>query len=61
MIFYFDFCCCQGYGKKHTTLYDIRSELYHRYEDLRVPFRSPLPNDKFLMLTKETPDTFNKG
>ena len=51
----------QGYGKKHTTLYDIRSELYHRYQDLRSPYHSPLPDAKFLMLTKETPRTFHRG
>ncbi|GFO10563.1 LOW QUALITY PROTEIN: transcription elongation factor spt6, partial [Plakobranchus ocellatus] len=51
----------QGYGDKHITLYDIRAELNHRYKDLRTPYRSPSSEEKFNMLTKETPETFYVG
>ncbi|XP_014787232.1 transcription elongation factor SPT6 [Octopus bimaculoides] len=51
----------QGYGNKHITLYDIRAELNHRYKDLRTSFRSPSNEEKFNMLTKETPQTFYAG
>lgn len=51
----------QGYGNKHITLYDIRAELNHRYKDLRTPFRPPNNEEKFNMLTKETPITFYVG
>ncbi|XP_052799386.1 transcription elongation factor SPT6-like [Mya arenaria] len=51
----------QGYGDKHTTLYDIRAELNHRYKDLRTPYRSPTNEERFNMITKETPDTFYIG
>ncbi|XP_064612097.1 transcription elongation factor SPT6-like [Liolophura sinensis] len=51
----------QGYGNRHITLYDIRAELNHRYKDLRTPYRSPTNEEKFHMLTKETPQTFYIG
>ena len=51
----------QGFGKKNTTLYDIRSELNSRYADLREPFVPPTPHEVFQMLTKESPDTFYNG
>ena len=51
----------QGYGDRHITLYDIRAELNQRYKDLRVPFRSPTLEERFNMLTKETPQTFYIG
>ncbi|XP_005089175.1 transcription elongation factor SPT6 isoform X2 [Aplysia californica] len=51
----------QGYGDKHITLYDIRAELNHRYKDLRTPYRSPSLEERFNMLTKETPETFYVG
>lgn len=51
----------QGFGKKNTTLYDIRHELNHRYKDFRLPFRSPTPEEIFNMLTKESPETFYVG
>lgn len=51
----------QGYGDKHITLYDIRAELNHRYKDLRTPYRSPTNEERFNMITKETPDTFYIG
>ncbi|KAL8562544.1 hypothetical protein ACOMHN_045809 [Nucella lapillus] len=51
----------QGYGDKHITLYDIRAELNQRYKDMRVPYRSPTNEERFNMLTKETPETFYVG
>ena len=51
----------QGYGNKHITLYDIRAELNHRYKDLRTPYRPPTQEEKFNMLTKESPQTFYIG
>jgi transcription elongation factor SPT6 len=51
----------QGYGNKHITLYDIRAELNHRYKDLRTPYRSPTVEERFNMLTKESPATFYIG
>ncbi|CAG9102905.1 hypothetical protein JYU34_005682 [Plutella xylostella] len=51
----------QGFGNKSITLYDIRAELNSRYKDLRVPYRSPTPEELFDMLTKETPDTLYVG
>ncbi|XP_064619005.1 transcription elongation factor SPT6-like [Lineus longissimus] len=51
----------QGYGNKHITLYDIRAELNHRYKDLRVPYRSPTAEERFNLLTRETPQTFYIG
>ncbi|XP_014252442.1 transcription elongation factor SPT6 [Cimex lectularius] len=51
----------QSFGNKSITLYDIRSELNHRYKDLRAPYKSPSPELLFGMLTKETPETFYIG
>ncbi|KAI8507404.1 Transcription elongation factor SPT6 [Branchiostoma belcheri] len=51
----------QGFGNKSITLYDIRAELNSMYKDLRTPFRSPTVEEKFNMLTKETPETFYIG
>ncbi|XP_071094189.1 transcription elongation factor SPT6-like [Haliotis cracherodii] len=51
----------QGYGDKHITLYDIRAELNQRYKDLRTPYRSPTNEERFNMITKETPETFYVG
>jgi transcription elongation factor SPT6 len=54
-------CLLQGYGDKHITLYDTRAELNQRYKDLRTPYRSPLNEEIFNMITKETPETFYVG
>ncbi|XP_038220585.1 transcription elongation factor SPT6 isoform X2 [Zerene cesonia] len=51
----------QGFGNKSITLYDIRAELNSRYKDLRVPYRSPTPEELFDILTKESPETFYVG
>lgn len=32
-------CPMQGFGKKDLTLYDIRSELFCRYKDLRPEYQ----------------------
>ena len=51
----------QGFGNKRITLYDIRSELNHRYKDGRPSYQQPSPEDIFNMVTKETPQTFFIG
>lgn len=51
----------QGFGNKRITLYDIRSELNHRYKDVRTPYQPPSPEEVFNMLTKESPQTFYIG
>ncbi|XP_063222520.1 transcription elongation factor SPT6 isoform X2 [Bacillus rossius redtenbacheri] len=51
----------QGFGNKSITLYDIRSELNHRYKDLRSPYVSANAEQMFDLLTKETPETFFIG
>nr|XP_045607015.1 transcription elongation factor SPT6-like [Procambarus clarkii] len=51
----------QGFGKKNTTLYDIKRELKHRYRDFRSTYRSPTPEEVFSILTKESPETFYVG
>jgi transcription elongation factor SPT6 len=48
----------QGFANKSITLYDIRTELNHRYKDLRSQYTSPNPEELFAMLTKENPETF---
>jgi transcription elongation factor SPT6 len=51
----------QGFGKKHITLQDIRSELHQMYKDKREPFVPPNQEEVFNMVTKETPHTFHLG
>lgn len=51
----------QGYGNKRITLYDIRAELNYRYKDLRTPYSPPTVEERFNLLTKETPQTFYTG
>ena len=51
----------QGFGNKRITLYDIRSELNHRYKDGRPLYQAPTPEDIFNMVTKENPQTFFIG
>ncbi|ESO03042.1 hypothetical protein HELRODRAFT_173910 [Helobdella robusta] len=48
----------QDYGDKGTKLYDIKAELRDRYKDQITPFKSATAQEKFNMLTKETPQTF---
>ncbi|CAF1045570.1 unnamed protein product [Rotaria sp. Silwood1] len=49
------------YGDQSITLYDIRSELTHRYKDIRVRYEPPSEVDLFHFITKETPATFHLG
>uniref|UniRef100_T1IT45 S1 motif domain-containing protein n=1 Tax=Strigamia maritima TaxID=126957 RepID=T1IT45_STRMM len=51
----------QGFGKKESTLYDIRTEFNHPFKDCRNSYQSPSVLEKFEMLTKETPVTFYVG
>ncbi|GMT19975.1 hypothetical protein PFISCL1PPCAC_11272, partial [Pristionchus fissidentatus] len=51
----------QGFGNKGLTLYDIRSELFCRYKDLRQNYQEPNANTLFGMLTKETCATLFTG
>ncbi|XP_031559934.1 transcription elongation factor SPT6-like [Actinia tenebrosa] len=51
----------QNYGNKKITLYDIRDELFGRYRDRRVPFRSLSIEEVFKLLTGETPETLYVG
>ncbi|GMS90041.1 hypothetical protein PENTCL1PPCAC_12216, partial [Pristionchus entomophagus] len=51
----------QGFGKKDLTLYDIRSELFCRYKDLRSEYQEPNQTQLFGMLTKETCSTLFTG
>ncbi|CAK9298521.1 unnamed protein product [Gordionus sp. m RMFG-2023] len=51
----------QGFGNKTATLYDIRSELTNRYKDTRIPPMEPTLEERFNMVTKETPQTFYIG
>ena len=51
----------QGYGNKQITLYDIRDELINRFKDHRVPFRQIQFEEKFSLLTAETPETMFVG
>ncbi|GMR43278.1 hypothetical protein PMAYCL1PPCAC_13473 [Pristionchus mayeri] len=51
----------QGFGSKSLTLYDIRSELFCRYRDLRAEYQEPTQTQLFGMLTKETVNTLYTG
>nr|NVI78465.1 Spt6 [Cucujiformia] len=51
----------QGLGYKDVTLRDIREELCHSYKDSRSPFRSANAEELFVVLTKETSETFYIG
>ncbi len=46
----------QDYGNKRTTLYDIRDELCGPYTEHRSPFARLSSEDKFTLLTGETPE-----
>lgn len=51
----------QDLGLKNTTLYDIRSELTHQYQDRRTKQVSPTIEEIFYMLTDECEKTFHVG
>ncbi|KAI0979818.1 hypothetical protein GJ496_000989 [Pomphorhynchus laevis] len=50
-----------GYGNKSITLYDIRSELINRFNDIRPPFKVLSDIDLFYSILRESPETFNIG
>lgn len=49
----------QGFGKKDTTLYDIRAELNYRYKDLRAPHQAPSGEELAQILLKEDCSNLN--
>uniref|UniRef100_A0A1I8JEX7 Transcription elongation factor spt6 n=1 Tax=Macrostomum lignano TaxID=282301 RepID=A0A1I8JEX7_9PLAT len=51
----------EEYGEKHITLYDIRNELCQPYKDLRIEYSPPNSEERFNLVTRETPDTFYIG
>ena len=51
----------QGLGLKKQTLYDIRTELTHRYQDKRKSYTSPSESEIFSMLTGESEETLYYG
>ncbi|XP_042395241.1 transcription elongation factor SPT6 homolog [Zingiber officinale] len=46
---------------KSETLYDIKMELLHGFQDLRKPFKDPSPEEEFAMLSGETDETISLG
>lgn len=46
---------------KSETLYDIKMELLHGFQDLRKPFKDPGPEEEFVMLSGETDETISPG
>ena len=50
-----------GQPKKKTILYDIKQEITDPFKDLRPPYRSPDPNELFVLLTGETEATLKVG
>lgn len=51
----------QDYGNKRTTLYDIRDELFGPYKERRSLYVSLTAEEKFILLTGETPDSLYEG
>ncbi|RWW27585.1 hypothetical protein BHE74_00012559 [Ensete ventricosum] len=50
------------YGtNKRETLYDIKMELLHGFQDWRIPFKEPGAEEEFAMLSGETDDTISEG
>ncbi|CAL9765594.1 unnamed protein product [Musa acuminata subsp. burmannicoides] len=50
------------YGtNKRETLYDIKMELLHGFQDWRTPFKEPAAEEEFAMLSGETDDTISEG
>lgn len=54
-------CLLQNLGKKETTLYDIRDELFGLYKERRKAYRSLTMEERFHLLTGETADTLQVG
>lgn len=46
---------------KRETLYDIKMELLHGFQDWRAPFRDPTSEEEFLMLSGETDESIAEG
>ena len=46
----------QEYSDKRITLYDIRDELTNRYVDKRVPYHALTDEERFYLLSNETPE-----
>ena len=51
----------QDYGNKRTTLYDIRDELFAPYKERRNSYTPLSAEEKFTLLTGETPDSLYEG
>jgi len=51
----------QDYGDKRITLYDIRDELSGPYKERRAPYTPLSGEEKFILLTGETPDSLYEG
>jgi transcription elongation factor SPT6 len=51
----------QNLGRKQTTLYDIRDELFGLYKERRKPYRSLTIEERFRLLTGETADSLQVG
>ncbi|XP_057294879.1 transcription elongation factor SPT6-like [Hydractinia symbiolongicarpus] len=51
----------QGYGNKQITLYDIRDELITRFKDHRSVYKGLTSEERFRLLTGETPQTLYYG
>lgn len=51
----------QGFGLRKQTLYDIRTELTHRYQDKRREYTSATEKEIFTMLTGESEETLYYG
>jgi transcription elongation factor SPT6 len=47
--------------RKRETLYDIKMELLHGFQDWRMPFRDPTSEEEFLMLSGETEKSIAEG
>ncbi|XP_020528358.1 transcription elongation factor SPT6-like [Amborella trichopoda] len=47
--------------QKLETLYDIRLELLHGFQDRRTLYREPTPEEEFYMISGESEDTLTEG
>ena len=50
-----------GQPRKKSILYDIKFEISHPFQDPRLAYRDPDPNELFTLLTNETDATFRIG
>lgn len=48
-------------NRKRETLYDLKMELLHGFQDFRSPYREPDPDEVFFMLSGETQESLVKG